>query len=65
MSFINDLMHRWKAKDTSISCVTDIQDKPKLFRLYVEFISWNLSTDAWKGDAEQPELVIFIDEAHI
>jgi hypothetical protein len=37
--------------------LTDIQDKPKLFYLCWVYC-WNLPTNARKGDADQPELVI-------
>lgn len=46
--------------------LTDIQDKPKLFSTFM----LNLLAEIYhqmpeKGDLEQPELVIFIDEAHL
>ncbi|MGH2667297.1 helicase HerA-like domain-containing protein [Flavobacterium sp.] len=46
--------------------LTDIQDKPKLFSTFM----LNLLAEIYnqmpeKGDVEQPELVIFIDEAHL
>jgi hypothetical protein len=51
---IDDLMRIDETeKDMSIFYLTDIQDKPKL-SLYVEFTCWNLPTNAWKGDADQP-----------
>ncbi|MES2812606.1 MAG: helicase HerA-like domain-containing protein [Bacteroidota bacterium] len=46
--------------------LTDIQDKPKLFSTFM----LNLLAEIYnqmpeRGDVEQPELVIFIDEAHL
>ena len=46
--------------------LTDIQDKPKLFSTFM----LNLLTQVYnqlpeQGDSSQPELVIFIDEAHL
>lgn len=46
--------------------LNDIQDKPKLFSTFM----LNLLAEIYnqmpeKGDVEQPELVIFIDEAHL
>ncbi len=46
--------------------LTDIQDKPKLFSTFM----LNLLAEIYqnmpeKGDLDQPELVIFIDEAHL
>jgi hypothetical protein len=43
--------------------LTDIQDKPKLFSLLLCLsLLKNLPTNARKGDADQPELVI-LDES--
>lgn len=46
--------------------LTDIQDKPKLFSTFM----LNLLAEVYnqmpeKGDVDQPELVVFIDEAHL
>ncbi|ANO49263.1 DUF853 domain-containing protein [Flavobacterium columnare] len=46
--------------------LNDIQDKPKLFSTFM----MNLLAEIYnsmpeKGDVEQPELVVFIDEAHL
>lgn len=46
--------------------LTDIQDKPKLFSTFM----LNLLAEIYnqmpeKGDVDQPELVVFIDEAHL
>lgn len=44
----------------------DIQNKPKLFSTFIlQLLSEVYETFPEKGDAEQPELVIFIDEAHL
>ncbi len=46
--------------------LTDIQDKPKLFSTFMlSLLAEIYNTMPEKGDAEQPELVIFIDEAHL
>ena len=46
--------------------LNDIQDKPKLFSTFM----WSLLAEIYqqmpeKGDADRPELVLFIDEAHL
>lgn len=46
--------------------LTDIQDKPKLFSTFMlSLLAEIYQKMPEKGDAEQPELVIFIDEAHL
>ena len=46
--------------------LTDIQDKPKLFSTFMlSLLAEIYSTMPEIGDPEQPELVIFIDEAHL
>ena len=46
--------------------LTDIQDKPKLFSTFMlSLLAEVYQQMPEKGDAEQPELVIFIDEAHL
>jgi DNA helicase HerA-like ATPase len=46
--------------------LTDIQDKPKLFSTFMlSLLAEIYYTLPEKGDAEQPELIIFIDEAHL
>lgn len=46
--------------------VTDIQDKPKLFSTFMlQLLAEVYATFPERGDAEQPELMIFIDEAHL
>jgi uncharacterized protein len=46
--------------------LTDIQDKPKLFSTFMlSLLAEVYSTMPEKGDQPKPELVIFIDEAHL
>ncbi|MFC5681549.1 helicase HerA-like domain-containing protein [Flavobacterium sp. MAHUQ-51] len=46
--------------------LTDIQDKPKLFSTFMlSLLAEVYQQMPEKGDTEQPELVIFIDEAHL
>ena len=46
--------------------LTDIQDKPKLFSTFMlSLLAEIYHIMPEKGDADQPELVIFIDEAHL
>lgn len=50
----------------SIMRLTDIQDKPKLFSTFMlSLLAEIYGTMPEKGDAEKPELVIFVDEAHL
>ncbi|CAH0334701.1 hypothetical protein FVB9288_00300 [Flavobacterium sp. CECT 9288] len=69
MSFdINDLMRiDEKGKGyVNILRLTDIQDKPKLFSTFMlSLLAEIYQQMPEQGDAEQPELVIFIDEAHL
>ncbi|WP_300564853.1 helicase HerA-like domain-containing protein [Flavobacterium sp.] len=65
---IDDLMRINENGQGYINIVrlTDIQDKPKLFSTFM----LNLLAEIYnqmpeKGDVDQPELVIFIDEAHL
>ncbi|SFB04378.1 hypothetical protein SAMN05660845_1493 [Flavobacterium swingsii] len=65
---IDDLMRIDENGQGYINIVrlTDIQDKPKLFSTFM----LNLLAEIYqqmpeKGDVDQPELVIFIDEAHL
>jgi DNA helicase HerA-like ATPase len=65
---IKDLMRVDKNGNGYISIVrlTDIQDKPKLFSTFMlSLLAEIYSQMPEKGDAEKPELVIFIDEAHL
>ncbi len=46
--------------------LTDIQDKPKLFSTFIlSLLAEIYQQMPEKGDTDQPELVIFIDEAHL
>lgn len=50
----------------SILRLTDIQDKPKLFSTFMlQLLAEVYSTFPEQGDSGQPEMVIFIDEAHL
>jgi len=65
---IGDLMRRDKNDNGYISILrlTDIQDKPKLFSTFMlSLLAEVYSQMPEKGDVEKPELVIFIDEAHL
>ena len=69
MSFeIDDLMRFDQNGKGYINIIrlTDIQDKPKLFSTFMlSLLAEIYQQMPEKGDAEQPELVIFIDEAHL
>lgn len=46
--------------------LTDIQDKPNLFSTFMlSLLTEIYNSMSEKGDADQPELVLFIDEAHL
>ncbi|MBL7471496.1 helicase HerA-like domain-containing protein [Robertkochia sediminum] len=46
--------------------LTDIQDKPKMFSTFMlSLLAEIYSTFPERGDSDRPELVIFIDEAHL
>ena len=50
----------------SILRLTDIQDKPQLFSTFMlQLLAEVYSTLPEQGDSDRPELVIFIDEAHL
>ncbi|MDP3312717.1 helicase HerA-like domain-containing protein [Lutibacter sp.] len=50
----------------SILRLTDIQDRPKLFSTFMlQLLAEIYSTFPEQGDSAKPELVIFIDEAHL
>jgi len=50
----------------SILRLTDIQDKPKLFSTFMlQLLAEIYQTFPEQGDKERPELIIFIDEAHL
>jgi len=65
---VNDLLR--KTKDgkgfVNILRLTDIQDQPKLFSTFMlSLLAEIYSTFPEKGDMDKPELVMFIDEAHL
>jgi len=65
---IRDLMRADKNGNGYISIIrlTDIQDKPKLFSTFMlSLLAEIYSQMPEKGDVDKPELVIFIDEAHL
>jgi DNA helicase HerA-like ATPase len=65
---IRDLMRTDKNGKGYISIIrlTDIQDKPKLFSTFMlSLLAEVYSHMPEKGDVAKPELVIFIDEAHL
>ena len=65
---IDDLMRYDENGFAYINIVrlTDIQDKPKLFSTFMlNLLAEIYHTMPEKGDVDQPELVIFIDEAHL
>jgi DNA helicase HerA-like ATPase len=65
---IHDLLRVDKNGNGYISIIrlTDIQDKPKLFSTFMlSLLAEVYSQMPEKGDVEKPELVIFIDEAHL
>lgn len=65
---IRDLMRRDNNGNGFINILrlTDIQDKPKLFSTFMlSLLAEVYSQMPEKGDADKPELVIFIDEAHL
>jgi DNA helicase HerA-like ATPase len=65
---IRDLMRVDKSGNGYINIMrlNDIQDKPKLFSTFMlSLLAEIYSHMPEKGDAEKPELVIFIDEAHL
>jgi len=50
----------------SIVRLTDIQDRPKLFSTFMlQMLAEIYATFPERGDMDQPELCIFIDEAHL
>ncbi len=65
---IRDLMRRDSRGNGYINIIrlTDIQDRPKLFSTFMlSLLAEVYSQMPEKGDADKPELVIFIDEAHL
>ena len=50
----------------SVLRLTDIQDKPKLFSTFMlQLLAEVYSTFPEQGDSGKPELIIFLDEAHL
>src|SRR5690606_41674529 len=46
--------------------LTDIQDRPKLFSTFMlSLLAEIYATFPEKGDLDKPELIIFVDEAHL
>ncbi len=65
---INDLMRIDENGKGYVSIIrlTDIQDKPKLFSTFMLSLLAEIYQQMPEiGDVEQPELVLFIDEAHL
>ena len=65
---IRDLMRRDRNGCGYINIIrlTDIQDRPKLFSTFMLCLLAEVYNEMpEKGDADKPELVIFIDEAHL
>lgn len=65
---IDDLMRIDKNGFGYINIIrlTDIQDKPKLFSTFMlSLLAEIYNTMPEKGDGDKPELVLFIDEAHL
>jgi len=65
---IQDLLRRDSKGNGYIGIVrvTDIQDRPKLFSTFMLSLLGEIyNTMPEKGDADKPELVMFIDEAHL
>jgi uncharacterized protein len=65
---INDLLRRDKKGNGYVNIIrlTDIQDRPKLFSTFMLCLLaevYNVMPE--RGDVDKPELVIFIDEAHL
>jgi len=69
MSFdINDLLRFDENGKGYVNIIrlTDIQDKPKLFSTFMlSLLAEIYQQMPEKGDSDQPELVLFIDEAHL
>lgn len=65
---IKDLLRRDNNGNGIISIIrlTDIQDRPKLFSTFMlSLLAEVYNVMPERGDVEKPELVIFIDEAHL
>ncbi len=65
---VDDLLRKKDdgAAYVNIVRLTDIQDKPKLFSTFMlSLLAEIYTTFPEKGDSDKPELVMFIDEAHL
>ncbi len=64
---VNDLMQTREGKGViSVLRLIDIQSKPRLFSTFMlSLLSEVYNTFPEKGDLDKPELVLFIDEAHL
>lgn len=65
---VKDLVRKDKNGHGYVNIIrlTDIQDRPKLFSTFMlSLLAEIYSTFPEKGDADKPELVMFIDEAHL
>lgn len=65
---VRDMMRRDRDGNGYVNIIrlTDIQDKPKLFSTFMLCLLAEVyDTMPERGDVEKPELVIFIDEAHL
>ncbi|AZQ43697.1 helicase HerA-like domain-containing protein [Nonlabens ponticola] len=65
---VKDLVRKDKNGDGYVNVIrlTDIQDRPKLFSTFMlSLLAEIYSTFPEQGDADRPELVLFIDEAHL
>lgn len=65
---VRDLMRRDRDGNGYVNIIrlTDIQDKPKLFSTFMLCLLAEVyDTMPERGDVEKPELVIFVDEAHL
>jgi DNA helicase HerA-like ATPase len=65
---VNDLLRKDENGYGYINIVrlTDIQDKPKLFSTFMlSLLAEVYAKFPERGDMDQPELIIFLDEAHL
>lgn len=65
---VDDLVRKDKNGKGYINIIrlTDIQDKPKLFSTFMlSLLAEIYQTFPEQGDSEKPELILFIDEAHL
>ncbi|WP_438968796.1 helicase HerA-like domain-containing protein [Nonlabens sp.] len=65
---VQDLVRKDKNGHGYVNVIrlTDIQDRPKLFSTFMlSLLAEIYSTFPEKGDSDKPELILFIDEAHL